>query len=86
MLLLVRCEQHCVLLFGAEVEQELVSRLGYLSGLNLHKFVWVYGLHGLLLTQDRTVRIHLLYVNDFELDSLGFFVVMFVIRLRMLTA
>ena len=69
MLLLVRCKQHCILLLGAEVEQELVTGFGYLSCFDLHMFVRVYRLHGLLLTQDGTFWIRLLYFDDFKLDG-----------------
>ena len=40
-LLLVCSKEHCVLLFRAKVQQELMSRLGNLSNLYLHILVGV---------------------------------------------
>lgn len=80
MLLLVRSEEHRVLLLWAEVENELHFRLLKFSTLNFYDFVWVSFLvhyRRRLLAQSRAILL-VLYVNDLKLHCLGFFVILFV--------
>ena len=81
MLLLVCREEHCILFLSTEVEQELMLWFLHFTDLQLNESVRVNTFHRLLLAEYRPLSfICLLYVYDFELNSLRLFVIVIIIR------